>query len=90
MKKRQFLAWVGSRATYGKPHEKTGKLDMYGELYSFDSRKERDLFCDQFNHRFNCYPIPTNKKQVKTLFFAGHTQAQFENHLKYITLMQGV
>lgn len=79
--KRHYYAFVGSPATYGMPHPTTGRLNAHGKLFCFDTKKERDEFCDDFNHEFNQYPRPTNKKEAKVLYFGGMSNNQFEEML---------
>ena len=77
-----YLAWIGNiNCTYGTPHKTTGRYDKHGELKLFKTKAERDLYCDQYSHRYNAYPVKTNKQEAKRKYFAGCTQAQFNNHL---------
>lgn len=77
-----YLAWLGNiNTTYGTPHRVTGLHDKHGELYLFKTAKERNLFCDQYNYKFNSYPVKTNKQKAKAKYFAGCTQAQFNDYV---------
>ena len=79
-----YLAFVGNEnCTYGKPHPTTGHYNKYGKLISFDSKKERDKFCEKWDNKFNAYPIATNKKEAKSRFCAGMTQEAFEEYTNY-------
>lgn len=75
--KMKYLAWVGQNATWGTPHPVTGRYSMFGDLHAFETKKERDQFCDEWNHRHNTYPVPTNRKEAKARYFAGVSQATF-------------
>ena len=57
--------------------------------YTFDSKKERDEFCDSWNSQHQCYPIATNKKEAKSLFCAGMTQDQFNEYVDAIAIFIG-
>ena len=84
-----FLAWLGNiNTTYGTPHKTTGLHDKYGELYLFKTAKERRLFCNQYSYKYNAYPVITNKQQAKAKYFAGCTQAQFNDYV--LSLEYGV
>jgi hypothetical protein len=77
-----YLAWIGNiNCTYGTPHKTTGRYDKHGELKLFKTKAERDLYCDQYNHHYNMYPVKTNKRDAKAKYFAGCTQAQFNDYL---------
>lgn len=81
-----FYVFIGqANVTYGTPHKITGRHDIHGDLKAFKTKKDRDCFYDNYysNDGFmNCYK--TNKREAKSKFFAGMTQLQFEDHLKYI------
>jgi len=79
--KRVFLAWVGDNATIGSPHPVTGCYSCNGDLLVFRSEKERKEACDVFDYRYNKYPVPTNRKEAKSLYCAGMSQASFEEWL---------
>ena len=79
--KKLFLAWVGQNATTGAPNPLTGRMNKYGTLHVFSSQKLRDKFCDQYDYSFNCYPVPTNKKEAKSLYCAGQSQYNFDRDL---------
>lgn len=82
---KQYLAFVGNKnCTYGKPHPATGRFNKYGKLVSFDSKKERDEFCDNWDSQYQCYPVATNRKEAKSLFCAGMSQDQFDEYLYII------
>ena len=74
-----YMAWVGNNATYGIPHPQTGLCSVWGELYIFRTKKERDQFCDTWFNLFNSYPVPTNRKQAKANYFAGLSQFEYDN-----------
>ena len=80
--KKLFLAWVGQNATTGAPNTHTGRMNKYGTLHVFSSKKLRDKFCDQYDYRFNCYPVPTNKKEAKSKYCAGQSKYNFDQDLK--------
>lgn len=73
------MGWVGSNATYGIPHPQTGLCSVWGELYIFRTKKERDQFCDTWCNRYNSYPVPTNKKEAKSKYFAGLSKFAYDN-----------
>ena len=79
--KRYYYAFVGGFATYGTPHPRTGRLSVYGKLFCFNSKRERNEFCDTFNTEFNQYPHPTNKKEAKVLYFGGICKQSFEDQI---------
>jgi len=79
--KKLFLAWVGQNATTGTPNHHTGRMNKYGTLHVFSSKKLRDKFCDQYDHSFNCYPVPTNRKEAKSKYCAGQSQYNFDQDL---------
>lgn len=81
-KTKTYLAFLGQlNTTFGKPHPVTGRFDIYGGLYEFRTKKDRDDFCDVYNHDMGSYPVATNKKKAKSLYFAGCTQEQFDDIL---------
>ena len=83
---KQYLAFVGNKnCTFGKPHHVTGRFNKYGKLVSFESKKERDEFCNKWNLRYNSYPVATNKKEAKGLYCAGMTQDQFDEYISSIS-----
>ena len=41
--KKLFLAWVGQNATTGTPNPLTGRMNKYGTLHVFSSKKLRVL-----------------------------------------------
>lgn len=79
--KKLFMAWVGQNATTGAANLLTGRMSKYGTLHVFSSKKLRDKFCDQYDYSFNCYPVPTNKKEAKSLYCAGQSQYNFDRDL---------
>ena len=81
---KNYLAWLGNNATYGNPHPVTGRLSMYGELYAFDSKADRDQFCNTYSNRYNAYPAATNRQQAKAKYCAGMTQQNFDDYLSCI------
>ncbi|AHX01103.1 hypothetical protein M316_0038 [Nitrincola phage 1M3-16] len=84
--KRNYLAWVGSNATTGNPHLLTGRYNMWGDAYCFNSRKARDEFCNTFNHKYNRYPVAITKRQLKSVYCAGMTQRQFDDWYYYLVM----
>lgn len=76
-----YYAWVGSNATTGQPHRVTGRYNRWGELRAFSTKGERDKFCDTYHPRYNAYPVPTNKREAKSAYFAGCTQLEFDEYL---------
>lgn len=86
MKNRNYLAWIGSNATTGTPHPITGRYNRWGDAYCFNSRKERDTFCDTFNQTYNCYPVAITQRQLKSVYCAGMTQRQFDDWYRYLVM----
>ena len=85
---RNYLAFVGSPATYGTPHPRTGRYNYHGKLFLFNSKKERDEFCDNFDHQFNAYPYAIGKREAKSKCFAGMSQQAFEE--QFAALASGI
>lgn len=79
----KYLAWVGQNATTGNPNRITGYCSKWGELHAFNTRKERDDFCDTYNNRHNCYPQKTNRKDARQ-YFLGMTVRDYNEHVEYI------
>lgn len=79
--KKLFLAWVGQNATTGQPHPLTGRMNKYGTLHIFSSKKLRDKFCDQWSNIHNAYPVPTDRKEAKSKYCAGQSQYNFDQDL---------
>ena len=81
-----YYAWAGNtRTTSGTPHPVTGRLNLFGDMFAFSSKKERDDFCE--NHymaRYESYPVKTNKREAKRLYFGGCTQVQFDEYMYYV------
>ena len=67
-------------ALMGNPHPVTGRFNKYGSLVAFASKKERDEFCNSWDSRYQCYPIATNRKEAKSLYYAGMTPDQFDEY----------
>ena len=68
--KKMYYAWLGERfTTIGRPNPVTGLRSLYGELYAFDDKSDRDAFCDTFSHSRNLYPIAVTKKQARRYHF---------------------
>lgn len=85
---RNFLAFVGQvNTTFGAAHKRTGKHNVLGKLVSFSSKKERDDYCSIWDHTYNAYPVPTNKKEAKSKYFAGCTQEEFDDYLKEVIFL---
>lgn len=81
----KYYAFVGyPKTTTGQANKKTGFMSCYGDLKVFDTKKERDEFCNEFNHRFNNYPQATNKKDAKSKYFAGMTCKEFEEYIELV------
>lgn len=80
----KYLAWIGNKTTWGTPHPNTGRCNMFGELYTFETKKERDEYCNTYNVKYNTYPVPTNKKEAKAKYFAGYSQKTFDDYIEYI------
>ena len=81
-----FLVWVGCGAAIGNPHPITGCHDCNGDLLAFASEKERKEACDTFDYKYNKYPVPTNRKEAKSLYCAGMSQASFDEWLDNIVI----
>lgn len=81
---KKYLSWTGNKATCGTPHPHTGHYNMFGELHVFETKKERDEYCETFNVKYNNYPVPTNKKEAKGKYFAGYSQKTFDDYIKGI------
>ena len=79
-----WLAFCGSNATYGTPNPRTGRHSQHGYMKAFDSKKERDEFCDVFSNEFCSYPTPTNKQKAKSMYFAGMTHQQYDEVLNLL------
>ena len=60
-----YLAWIGQDATFGSPHPQTGNHSYFGELFSFSSKSDRDLFCDTLNHKHNAYPHKVTQREAR-------------------------
>ena len=43
-----YYAWAGQNATTGNTNPRTGRLSMFGSLYAFKSRIERDKYVDEY------------------------------------------
>lgn len=83
---KQYLAFVGNKScTFGKPHPVTGRFNKYGHIACFDSKKKRDEFCNKWDSQYNSYPVATNKKEAKSLYCAGMTQAQFDEYINSLS-----
>lgn len=81
-----YFAWVGSNATCGNPNPKTGRHNMFGDLHIFNNKKARDEFCNTFSHKYNRYPVKTNRKVAKAKYFAGYSQLQFDEYLSFLEI----
>ena len=82
--KRFYYAFTGQLKTItGRPHLKTGKHNVYGEITQFSSLKRRNDFCKEFNTQYQAYPVATNRQDAKRKYFAGYTQEQFEEEIAY-------
>ena len=76
--KRLYLAFVGDKnCSTGEPNKKSGRMSRYGIIKIFQSKIKRDQFCDQYNHKFNMYPIACNKKSAWSQFCAGQSYNDF-------------
>ena len=81
---KHYLAFVGTPASYGTPNPRTGAYSFYGSLFCFNTKKERDEFCDTFHHGFNAYPKPCNQKTARQ-YFMGMPLEQYKESLKALT-----
>lgn len=81
---KNYLAFVGTPATYGTPNPRTGEFSFHGSLYCFKTKKERDEFCDTFHQGFNSYPKPCNSKTARQ-YFMGMSLTQYQETLKALT-----
>lgn len=89
--KKDYFAFVGQlNTTIGKPHKKTGRHNIYGNLFKFRTRKERDYFIEHYYNQNNDAVVKTNLRHAKSRFFAGMSQREFDEYvncyLEYRTL----
>lgn len=82
----KYLAWVGQNATTGTPNPTTGRMSLWGDLHAFNTKAERDEFCDKWNDRHNTYPVKTNRKDARQ-YFLGMTMASYNENID--ALMSG-
>ena len=76
--KRLYLAFVGDKnCSTGTPNKTSGRMSRYGTIKVFQSKQKRDQFCDQYNQKFNMYPIACNKKSAWSKFCAGQSYNDF-------------
>jgi hypothetical protein len=82
----KHYAFIGQlMTTFGTPHDTTGRCNIYGELIAFETIKGRQNFIDdQWVNSPYVSIVSTNLKTAKTLYFAGLTQLQFDEHIKYV------
>ena len=50
---KSYFAFVGSNATTGNANIRTGRFNKWGKMYHFNSKKDRDDFCDTYNNQLN-------------------------------------
>jgi len=80
-----YYAFIGQNATTGKPHARTGYYSIYGDLYAFSSKRERDNFVDsRYNSSAQIIAVATNKRDAKRKYFRGMTQVEFDQYLLYV------
>jgi hypothetical protein len=80
-----YYAFIGQNATTGKPNTRTGYHSLYGDLYAFISKRERDCFVDsRYNSSSQIIAVATNKRDAKRKYFKGMTQVEFDQYLLYV------
>jgi hypothetical protein len=80
-----YYAFIGQNATTGKPNTRTGYHSLYGDLYSFSSKRERDCFVeDKYNSSAQIIAVATNKRDAKRKYFRGMTQVEFDQYLFFV------
>lgn len=81
-----YYAWVGQNATTGSPNPKTGRMSMFGTLYRFDKKSDRDGYVDDYfnNENPSEYAVKVNKATART-YCLGMSVADYEDYLGYCT-----
>jgi hypothetical protein len=80
-----YYAFIGQNATTGQPHAITGYHSLYGDLYAFSTKRERDCFVDsRYNSSAQMIAVATNKREAKRKYFRGMTQVEFDQYLLYV------
>jgi hypothetical protein len=79
-----YYAFIGQNATTGKPHAITGYHSLYGDLFAFSTKRERDCFISKHRHGAGDIAVATNKRDAKRKYFKGMTQIEFDQYLLYV------
>lgn len=82
-----YYVWVGRNATTGQPHDRTGRMNRYGDLLAFSSMENRNLYFERFyNDNPLIFAVATNGQEAKRKYCAGMTQSNFDEYLRTVNL----
>ena len=85
-----FYAWAGQNATTGNANPRTGRLSMFGQLFKFKSRIERDKYVDEYySSNPSEYAVKVNKQSARQ-YRLGMSVSAYEEYLEMAPVLYWV
>lgn len=81
MEKKTYYLFVGQNATCGSPNKVTGHYSVYGRIYAFSSKSERDTVYNHLDGRNAQQKIVKGGRSVMRSFCLGWSMIDFNGYL---------